>query len=113
MSETQAKYKRIGGGDYWPKDSDQGTSLLGILKGRTEEAGKFGSQVVLHIETPDGGVKLVSVTAGLKRANDQMSEGKAYRITYTGRQQGKGPLPFKRFEVDLIEGYKADEVVPF
>ncbi len=111
------KYKPIGGGgEFWPKDSDEGTSLIGLLVAKEEVENRFNpgtSQVLLTFQTADESMKRIAVSAGLKSKEPYMHQGRAYRVTFEGRKKGKGPLPFKSFSVSEIENYDPAQVVPF
>jgi len=117
--ETTVKYVPIGGGGgWWPKEGDEGTSLIGVLTGRREEPSKLKAgtiQRILIFRKPDGTSVNVSVTAGLVRDEPLLEEGKAYSIPYEGKKKGKGPQPFKSFgQIQRLDGYDPSEfVVPF
>lgn len=113
--ETGFTYKEIGGGSFWPKDTDEGTALIGVLLSKEQGKSNFNGepQLVLTFELPDGSVRKVGVSAGLKSAEPQMRQGRAYKITYEGKKKGKGPNPFKAFRTQEIENYDPAQVVPF
>ena len=119
MSEAATQeptYKPIGGGSFWPKDGDEGTSLIGVLLAKEQTTSRFDGkeQIVLTLQKPDEDIKKVGVTSGLKSSEPYMKPGRAYRITYQGKEKGKGPLPFKKFQVAEIENYDPKHFeVPF
>lgn len=103
---VKAAQDKPASGGMW-KGLTAGDTICGELLSMKEEQGKFGPQIVLVVDTPDG-PRTVYTNESMKRGLDEegAAKGDTVAITYRGNVATGRGRPFKLFAVAVKKGKK-------